>query len=56
MLILNLTMNPGGKHYCNMNEKGEHGKLSDYDPPYWLEDVSQFFEMKFTGDTADNRT
>ncbi len=34
------------KFYCNMNEKGEHGKLPAYVPSYFMDDVSKFFELQ----------
>ncbi len=34
------------KFYCNMNEKGEHGKLPSYVPSYFMDDVDKFFEIQ----------
>lgn len=49
-VTLRFAMGAGNLQYCNMNEKGEHGKLPSYVPEYWTAldgvDLNKFFELQ----------
>ncbi len=49
-VTLRFAMGAGNLQYCNMNEKGEHGKLPSYVPEYWTAldgvDLNRFFELQ----------
>ncbi len=49
-VTLRFAMGAGNLQYCNMNEKGEHGKLPSYVPEYWTAldgvDLKKFFEVQ----------